>query len=679
MANYGLKYSQYVGKDDSRVLIQVYVKGWTGRSYGMAHIQSASLQVVGGNSDVLTPVIKTSFSWSLADCWDEGTTKADGTTCVNALFEKCGQWEEFFTPDATKFKVVVSAAPVGELARAIWTGFVTPDSWSEDLIYRGSITITARDMLGSLQEMEFNLSGRPSVLQLIQGALSACSCAMQINYNQAHFLENSDGYSLLSHNVGAMAYGGKSWWEALTGTLESLGLVMRWNGQNQVVLTSLRYLAEDTQDGYHEMEFINRSGMRSLAAALKLVTETFDVEMKDLPFPDPELSQISPDLPNMVQHQSGSMAVSPQDVTVPRYLITPPSGGGWSGHMCVPRPTYLGRDVPDRNIYFVPDLTSDQDTTFARPGLVPPFTLSVKQEGGVMVYFPGNVSSIENRAETVDHTIASIQLVIRCKTNGSYRYLTENGWNAQYTEPLTIAPGDEIPLPALANPSDLEIIVRKITTTNHGFNTSTLDNSFFVVALAFEIITPREVATPLEFKTTTEYDLQNNVTITRTPKIASADAALSLDFCPNVLGIGAAVAPDEWNWPGEEDYYPLAVMIQAQVLCFYSAPASIFTGTAHDGSVALPGYGLRYFGRDCVIIAGTYEFATGFIAQLNAREVYSWEDVWGDTFAPEYTQKSSPTKGGTDATGRWTDGLPRIPGGAFNAEEFSEDFQITRQ
>ena len=200
---YGLKYQQDVGKGEARVLIQVFVKDWTGRAYEMAHITGASLQVVGGNSDVLTPVIKTAFSWSLVDAWDQGTTQDDGTTCVDALGRKCGQWEEFFTPDATKFKVVVSAAPVGALLRTIWTGYVTPDSWAEDLIYRGSVTITARDMLGSLNEAEFNLTGRPSVLKVVQGALAACACAMPLTYNRDHFLVNSDGANILAHGLGA--------------------------------------------------------------------------------------------------------------------------------------------------------------------------------------------------------------------------------------------------------------------------------------------------------------------------------------------------------------------------------------------------------------------------------------------------------------------------------------------
>ena len=64
-------------------------------------------------------------------------------------------------------------------------------------------------MLGSLQEAEFDMTGRVSVLQLVQGALGACACAMPIDYKQAHFLVNSDGESLLSHNLGALKNQGR--------------------------------------------------------------------------------------------------------------------------------------------------------------------------------------------------------------------------------------------------------------------------------------------------------------------------------------------------------------------------------------------------------------------------------------------------------------------------------------
>ena len=677
---YKLKYWQYVGKDESRVLIQVYVNGWTGRAYEMAHITGASLQIVGGNSDVLAPVIKTAFSWSLVDAWDEGATRADGTTCVDALMRKCGQWEEFFTPDATKFKVVVSAAPVGGLSRAIWTGYVTPDSWSEDLIYRGSITITARDMLGSLQEAEFDMTGRVSVLQLVQGALGACACAMPIDYKQAHFLVNRDGESLLSHNLGALTYGGESWWTALTETLESLGLVLRWNGQNQLVLTSLRYLAEDTQAGCHEMEFINRSGMRELAAALKLVTETFDVEPEPYSAPDPTPAQMTrgggPITCSATNH--GETASG----QIYGYYTTAENDEGWDGNYAIPLYGTIADGVPQRGMFFPTNAsrTGGLHSDYLNPRLDGNFRFKIQQDGPLVKATDGTGSSPSFAPYTGrTYVLGSISLSVRCILSGTTYYLNANGAWVQEVTGLSVEPGEEVDVPRLNGATGYRIVITSVHTKPVSDNVRPV--APLLAALIVEIEENYPSGAAREFKTSTEYDLQNNVTITRKPKVASAPVTLPPDFCPNVLALAATNAQDEWNWPGEaaDTFFPLAVMIQAQVLCFYSAPASVFTGTAHDGAVALPGWGLRYYGRDCVIVSGTYDFTSGFVSQLNAREVYSWEDVWGESFAPVYTTRTAATKGGTNDADRVGSGSYRAPSGSFNAEEFSDDFQITEQ
>ena len=112
------------------------------------------------------------------------------------------------------------------------------------------------------------------------------------------------------------------------------------------------------------------------------------------------------------------------------------------------------------------------------------------------------------------------------------------------------------------------------------------------------------------------------------------------------------------------------------IVCYYSAPASVFTGTARDGEQALPGWGLEYYGRECLLVSGTYDFASGFIGQLNAREVYTWEAVWGDSFAPEYTTKQGVGPGSTSDTGNWGGGATPTTAGAFSLD-FSNDFSVT--
>ena len=673
---YGLKYTQWVGQGGSRVLIRVYVKDWTGASYGMAHITGASLQIVGGQSDILAPVIKTAFSFSLVDAWDEGSTAADGTECVNAMNEKCGRWEEFFTPDATKFRVEVSAAPAGAMPSVIWTGFVTPDSWSENLIYHGSVTITARDMLGALQDAEFNLTGRVSVLDIVQGALSACACPMGLSYTAGHFLAHESGVSLLRHNIGALTFSGNTWMTALDDTLESLGLALRWNGRNEVVLTSYRYLEDDTQAGFHAMEFINRTGLRELAAALKSVTDTFNVEIEAIDAPDPAAGDFTQTGQTMTQRQQAGSS-TPKDVTIPVYSLDAPASGGWGGFLAVPRPAHLGQGVPDRAMYFPTDITTGNIyATYIDPGIAAPMTIRIEQEGPVLEYIlnsGGNTLTAE--PSFWKHSVVSYEVQVSCTKDGVLYYFTGGGWGTTQ-QTIIIEPGTDVEVTPLVGGTGFAFVLWKINTLNEMGVTTVGTSTFYCVALRVTFDAPTTATTPTEYKTTTIYNEANNVTIARSPKIGSATAPMSADFCINLLGYGNEIVADAWNWPGEEDSYPLAVMIQAQIVCYYSAPASVFTGTARDGEQALPGWGLEYYGRECLLVSGTYDFASGFIGQLNAREVYTWEAVWGDSFAPEYTTKQGVGPGSTSDTGNWGGGAVESTAGAFSLD-FSNDFSVT--
>ena len=655
---YGLKYTQYIEKGGALVRINVYEKDWTGGSYGMAHVVGASLQIIGGQSNVIAPIIKTAFSFSLVDAFDEGTPNSDGTTCINPDGEKCGQWEEFFTPDATKYKVEVTSKPApGASESVIWTGFITPDSWSENMIYRGVITVTARDMIGALQEKEFDLTGRVSVRDLIAGAMSACECPMQLQLTEAHFLTNSNGNSILDHNFAASVFAGDTWYQALEDTLDSLGLVLRYNGANRIVLTSLRYIAGDTTRGSHEIEFVSRSGLRQLDPAIRSITETFDASLVRLAVDDPDPSQYTATGEYNVQRAPCSYSL-PHDVNIPRYTLTGPiQPTEWLGSLAVPRPTQIyqgGGAIPEREIYFPTDIiTEGVSATVQTNNIKAPFSFRINQDGPVMRYQVNGATTIVSAlAKFQDIALSKIHVVIGASVDGQARYLGADGaWSTAQTI-HEIDPGAEVVVPALSGGEGFAIIITKLDTAYTGDWQLPVST---VVALNVELSPAQSSTTPTEFKTTTEYDQANNVVITRKPKIGSASISSSAPFAENVLAYGDDLAADEWNWPGEDNHYPLAVMIQAQVLCYYSAPASIFTGTAHDkatdAAAALPGYMFEYYDRDGVILSGTYGFTAGFISQINAREVYGWEDVWGAGFDPEYTAQSGAGKGSTSATG----------------------------
>ena len=95
-------------------------------------LQGLRLIMQGDQADIDTPIVKTSLEMVFVDAPDLEDER------------KCGYWEEFYTSSATEYRVRLMKDGAVE-----WTGYVTPDSFSESLQYRGSVTIIARDNLGA--------------------------------------------------------------------------------------------------------------------------------------------------------------------------------------------------------------------------------------------------------------------------------------------------------------------------------------------------------------------------------------------------------------------------------------------------------------------------------------------------------------------------------------------------
>ena len=649
---YGLKYTQYIEKGGALVQIKVYEKDWAGASYGMAHVTGLSLQIIGGQSNILSPLLKTSLSFSLVDAYDQGTTQADGTACVNAQNEKCGRWEEFFTPDATKYKVeLISKPSPSASASVIWTGFITPDSWSENMIYRGSVTITARDMLGALQDKEFDLTGRVSVRDVITGALAACECPMALQLTESHFLVNSNGHSILDHTFAASTFSGDTWAQAIEKTLDSLGLVLRYNGANKIVLTSLRYLAADTTLGAHGIEFINRSGLRQLDPALKSITETFDIDILRIDAADPEATQFTATGSNLTQKivtRLSSGATQTSTNYIPAYTLAQAGGEGWSGSLAVPQLGTPTDDIAVRKMYIPTDIEESVEATYYNPRLRGAFVFKFTQDGP-LAWLTGSAGALKLSHYWGGDGVEEIRVRVEAVVGGVRKYLTGGGSWSTSADSFVISVGQEVSVPD-SGAVGISIVIVKVKA-------ATQLPAYNAVFAALNLsVSPASEGTALisEWKTTTNYDQANNVTIKRDPSIGSAGVGGCVDFYGNVLAHGDTIAPDEWNWSGAAGGYPLAVMIQAQVLCFHAAAASVFTGTAHDKATpeaaALPGYRIGYYDRVGVLLSGTYDFCSGFVAQTIAREFYTWEEVWG-TFDPDYTTVSGAGKGSTSATG----------------------------
>ena len=240
-------------------------------------LQGLRLVVQGDQADIDTPIVKTSLEMVFVDAPELELGKTD---------RKCGDWEEFYTSSATEYQVRLYKNNAIE-----WTGYITPDSFSEDLRYRGSVTIIARDNLGTLQDTTCDLrdlqnaDGKVMLVDVISKAYEVSTCGMALNYDVNAFpyaitdLQRWEYSGKVFYQYVDAAYLGEmSWWEALEAVLYSIGAVMRYIGGNQFFLSPVRDLPKMGKADWwgvpEKPATFLAYGHRELVPAVKSITET---------------------------------------------------------------------------------------------------------------------------------------------------------------------------------------------------------------------------------------------------------------------------------------------------------------------------------------------------------------------------------------------------------------------
>lgn len=249
-------------------------------------LQGLRLVVQGDQADIDTPIVKTSLEMTFVDAPDLDDSR------------KCGYWEEFYTSSATEY--MVKLYKDGETE---WSGFVTPDSFSEDLRYRGSVSIIARDNLGTLQDTTFdmssqqNLDGKVYLYELIYQAYQISTCVLdyvQPSYMNLAAVNAIDQKYELSGDimwqmVDVQNLNGMNWWDALEKILYSAGLCLRYVGHNSLSLMHMRDLPKSGAEYWwdvpvKDVQFL-AYGHRELIPAVKNIREVneFDVDVQSEP------------------------------------------------------------------------------------------------------------------------------------------------------------------------------------------------------------------------------------------------------------------------------------------------------------------------------------------------------------------------------------------------------------
>ena len=247
--SYGLKYYKTIllKKEDpsspytNAVCIEIHEKDYDGANKEIGDLQNIRVTLQGDRDTIDSPIVKTSLSFTLVDTWDEPDTEN----------VKHGNWQEFYTPDSTKFLVrlrLLAKNRQGQTVaqQTVWSGYVTPDSWQESLAYRGSITVTARDNIGHLQDFEFDLTpdsdGLVSIREIITGAMEKVNLPLDFIINAdtedySHGIYNEyEGVNIVDTLVNASLFEEQDWYSVLEDVLEGLGFVLRFCWRNDVAV-----------------------------------------------------------------------------------------------------------------------------------------------------------------------------------------------------------------------------------------------------------------------------------------------------------------------------------------------------------------------------------------------------------------------------------------------------------
>lgn len=252
-------------------------------------LQGLRLVMQGDQADVDTPIVKTSMEMTFVDAPDLEDKR------------KCGYWEEFYTSSATEYQVRLYKDGQKE-----WSGYVTPDSFSEDLRYRGSVSIIARDNLGALQDYTCDAitiadeEGKVEIVKIVERAfrnLGIIALDLDTRYvgkfpetHRSWPVGDYEGYQgnsslAIRQVIDANLLAELNWYDALDKALYSIGAVLRYVGGNKVILSTIKDLGLGDADFWFDVPIVpvqfTAHGRRELAPAVKEIKEEISFEKPD--------------------------------------------------------------------------------------------------------------------------------------------------------------------------------------------------------------------------------------------------------------------------------------------------------------------------------------------------------------------------------------------------------------
>ena len=617
-------------------------------------LQGLRLIVQGDQADIDTPIVKTSLEMVFVDADDLDDDR------------KCGYWEEFYTSSATEYKVTLSKDGKSE-----WSGYVTPDSFSESLQYRGSVTIIARDNLGALQDFEYDgfpdSSGMISMMSLINKAMSVISFPMlyslsgagvrRFAYTNNTYIQTEIYDILFNHK----AFQDQTWLEVVEAVLTATGHVLRYVGGNNFIIASIRDIPLYNFEYWTDVPIIETKfcayGQRELSPAVKTIIDEVQFNIEE--------NFADTDMPASAYGEQGEYNILTSSDNLQEYPTTYPMpvhaviGGLWMPRT-VDTSMYLNPfafplkegksskkqgDLRDTSVVYLAannEAGTVSDRTAEWRCLLGPgkYRFSMKLDNPVALYDDNKkIGHID-----LSMYLSRLRFHLRFLSkdgSANQEYRTSSGtWNSgTSTDANSLFPNVDFPVtyefPVLEvnTIGEIQLLVTYVGTTKKSDSPEGISKGAYVPFKEFSLtdVNLENTSIPGSQKVTTAYNSKNNILIQRKPEFGfnAGDVA-----SPKIIKNGMFILKDDWYESSDQWTFndsdapnPLPVLIHQQMLAYYSKPNNVLTG---ELATADPLFNALYEwnGKKHILTSGALNVLTGRMENAVLREFIRYDHMW---------------------------------------------------
>lgn len=634
-------------------------------------VQALKLIIQGDQADVDTPIVKTSLEMTFVDAPDleEG--------------RKCGFWEEFYTSSATEFQIKLYKSGALE-----WTGYVTPDSFSEELSYRGSVSIIARDNLGNLQDTTCDLTsiqnqdGKVRISILISKAIREIStCAMSLVYDEADFpcdIAFSGKYELSNNVLWQMLdvslLQDMNWWDALEKVLYSIGACVRYIGGNTLKLVPMRDLPKCGKTNWQDVEeqqvtFV-AYGHRELLPGAKSILEKQEFEIKT----EQDAERINQYDGTATRAVNGIVLEGPNNYTGGSYNVpawgyinprTKTSVVASNSNLLNVNgyPRLTGEDSEawgawddESIIYYLVNAVEPKPVTFSRRIYSSNAKVSFNVEVNKPVTLTSDYSRVLNlpiKSVSSHGTSPSLQYRLKFTdfTGQTTQYYNASSKRWQTASVLNIE-NLNVTLFGNDSPETQAIKIGELTLQSTGTIELEITTIFIqgisltlrhdcvgmymrLSNIRFDVEVPEDLKLMSKLSLTTEYSDKYSVRLNREPEFAiNATTLPEVAYIPNAIlaeGPNQYAGIDKWAWDVEADEgISLARLIHQQLLAYYASPNNLLSGELISRDNKTLSLAALYYWNELphMLMAGKLNILTGNIEGATLRGFTRYDRMW---------------------------------------------------